>query len=184
MATGSGPGGPPTHESAPGPEPAAPAGVAAMPDEGGADQQAEPAAVEPRFSVMEVASVHVDLPSPFPLVTLTEVEEPFRVISMPIGMAEGVALAHALHKVPTPRPLTHELFDTVLRRLHVDLVAVRIVGRTAGTYLAELDLMATGGREVVPCRPSDGLVLALRCSVPAPVLADVRLLEGPGDVLT
>jgi bifunctional DNase/RNase len=32
------------------------------------------------------------------------------------------------------------------------------------------------------CRPSDGLVLALRMPVPAPILVDERLLEGSGDV--
>jgi uncharacterized protein len=132
--------------------------------------------------VMEVVHVHVPLPSQFPVVTLREAEAPFRSMELPIGMAEGVALAHALHKVATPRPLTHELFVSVLERLHVDIVAVRLVGRAGGTYLAELDLMGTSGREVVPARPSDGLVLALRAAVAVPVLADDRLIEGQGDV--
>jgi bifunctional DNase/RNase len=42
--------------------------------------------------------------------------------------------------------------------------------------------MTPQGRERMPCRPSDGLVLALRMPVPAPILADERLLEQPGDV--
>jgi bifunctional DNase/RNase len=43
--------------------------------------------------------------------------------------------------------------------------------------------MTPGGRECVDCRPSDGLVLALRMPVPAPILADERLLETLGDVV-
>jgi hypothetical protein len=56
------------------------------------------------------------------------------------------------------------------------------VGREEGTLLAELDLMAPGGRERVDCRPSDGIVLALRMPVPAPILVDERLLESLSDV--
>ena len=43
--------------------------------------------------------------------------------------------------------------------------------------------MTPGGRERVDCRPSDGIVLALRMPVPAPILVDERLLEEAGDVL-
>ena len=40
--------------------------------------------------------------------------------------------------------------------------------------------MAPNGRERIGCRPSDGLVLALRMRVPAPILVDERLLEEVG----
>jgi hypothetical protein len=56
------------------------------------------------------------------------------------------------------------------------------VGREEGNLLAELDLMTPGGREVLDCRPSDGIVLALRMPVPAPILVDERLLDQVGDV--
>jgi len=63
------------------------------------------------------------------------------------------------------------------------VIAVRLIGRDHGNYLAELDLMAVNGRERVACRPSDGLVLALRMPVAAPILVDERLLEESGDVV-
>ena len=78
--------------------------------------------------------------------------------------------------------MTHELFMQVLQRAHIDVIAVRLIGREEGTLLAELDLMTPGGRERVDCRPSDGLVLALRMPVPAPILADERLFQTLGDV--
>ena len=131
---------------------------------------------------MDVMSVTVDLPDQYPILVLQEAEAPLRQLSFPVGLAEGVAMAYALRRVGTPRPLTHELFVTVLQRLSADIVAVRLVGRTGGTYLAELDLMSQRGREIVPCRPTDGITLALRQLVPAPVLADERLLAGGGDV--
>jgi len=136
----------------------------------------------PVFSLMEVVDVSLELPSQYPTVSLIEVEGPGRTLTVPIGMAEGVALAHALRKIDTPRPLTHELFTEVLRRLNTDIAAVRLIGRRDGTYLAEADLIGKQGRTVVACRPSDGIVLALRQSVPAPILADRRLLNGFEDV--
>ncbi len=131
---------------------------------------------------MDVEGVAIDLPTQYPMVTLVESEPPLRTLVFPVGMPEGTALAQALRRMASPRPMTHELFMEVLQRVRVDVIAVRLIGRESGNYLAELDLMAPQGRERVSCRPSDGLVLALRMSVPAPVLVDERLLEQAGDV--
>jgi uncharacterized protein len=137
----------------------------------------------PAFRVMDVEEVTMDLPSPFPTVTLAEAEPPMRTLVFPIGLPEGTALALAQRRMDSPRPLTHELFMQVLQRARIDVIAVRLTGRQQGNYLAELDLMAPAGRERMPCRPSDGLVLALRMPVPAPILVDERLLEEAGDVV-
>ena len=125
----------------------------------------------------------MDLPSQFPTVTLLESEPPLRSLVFPIGLPEGTALALALRRMESPRPMTHELFAQVLGRAHIDVIAVRLIGREQGNYLAELDLMAPNGRERLSCRPSDGLVLAVRMPVPAPILVDERLLESSADVV-
>ncbi len=149
--------------------------------EGPPDSTVQPA--PPVFRVMDVDDVSIDLPAQYPAVTLLEAEPPMRSLVFPVGLAEGTALALALRRMDSPRPLTHELFAEVMRRARLDVIAVRLIGRENGNYLAELDFMAPSGRERVPCRPSDGLVMALRMSVPAPILADERLLEEPGDVV-
>jgi bifunctional DNase/RNase len=132
---------------------------------------------------MDVTDVSLDLPSPYPAVTLVEAEPPFRTLVFPVGMTEGTALAQAMRRLESPRPMTHELFMEVLQRARIEVVAVRLVGRDNGNYLAELDLMTPSGRERIACRPSDGLILALRMLVTAPVLVDERLLEEQGDVV-
>ena len=150
---------------------------------------AEPAVAEPvqplppAFRVMDVEDVSMDLPSSYPLVSLIESEPPLRSLVFPVGLTEGTALALAQRRMESPRPLTHELFMQVLQRARIDVVAVRLIGRDQGNYLAELDVMAPHGRERIACRPSDGLVLALRMPVPAPILVDERLLEEAGDVV-
>jgi uncharacterized protein len=138
---------------------------------------------QPVFRVMDVEEVSLDLPSQFPAVTLVESEPPGRVLVFPVGLPEGTALAQALRRMEGRRPMTHELFAQVLQRARIDVIAVRLVGRQDGNLVADLDLMTPGGREVVDCRPSDGIVLALRMAVPAPILVDERLLEEPGDVV-
>ena len=132
--------------------------------------------------VMDVEDVLLDLPSQYPAVTLVESEPPMRTLVFPVGLPEGTAIAQALRRMEGRRPMTHELFMQVLQRARIDVIAVRLVGREEGTLLAELDLMTPGGRERVDCRPSDGIVLALRMPVPSPILVDERLLESLGDV--
>ncbi|HEY6623412.1 MAG TPA: bifunctional nuclease family protein [Acidimicrobiales bacterium] len=136
----------------------------------------------PEFRMAIVADVSVALPSQFPIVVLRETEAPRRQLSFAVGMQDGVGLSHALRRVPTPRPLTHELVTDVLSGFDIDVVAVRLVGRQGQTYFAELDLRGRTGRNVHSCRPTDALAIALRQAVPVPILIDSRLFEEAGDV--
>jgi hypothetical protein len=161
----------PTEPATPDPVPAA--GPPSVPD---------PTPVGSSFRVMAVEDVSLDLPDQYPSVTLVETEPPMRALVFPVGLPEGTAMAQALRRIPGRRPMTHELFMQVLQRAHIDVVSVRLTGREEGNLVAELDLMTPAGRELIDCRPSDGLVLSLRMPVPAPVLVDERLLEDGGDV--
>jgi uncharacterized protein len=143
---------------------------------------AGPAAPMADFRMALVSSVTMDLPGQHPTVLLRELESPRRQLSFSIGLPDAVTLAHALRRIPTPRPLTHELVSGILQGFDIDVVAVRLVGRTGSIYFAELDLRGQTARSVLSARPSDALTLALLQPVPAPILIDVRLLEDAGDV--
>ena len=136
----------------------------------------------PDYRMALVASVTVDLPSQHPAVCLREMETPRRQLTFSVGLQDGIALSHAMRRIPTPRPLTHELMSQVLQRFDIDLVAVRIVGRLGSVHFAELDLRGTGGRSVLSCRPTDALILALQQPVQVPILVDARLLASGDDV--
>lgn len=131
--------------------------------------------IEP-FRVMSVASVTYNLPDPHPEVNLQETENPFRSMTVPVALADAMAIAQAIEQRSNPRPSTHELFVTTLQGLQVDVIATRILKLENGVYYAEVDLMAPRGRVVVPCRMTDGIVLALRQTVPAPVLCAESVL--------
>jgi len=161
---------------------------AATPPDGAAEP--EPVSANPTgpldgtadFRMALVSSVTVDLPNQHPAVCLREMETPRRQLTFHVGLQDGVALSHAMRRIPTPRPLTHELMSEVLQRFDIDLVAVRIVGRVGTVHFAELDLRGRAGRSVHGCRPTDGLILALQQPVQVPILIDARLLESGDDV--
>lgn len=134
------------------------------------------------WAVVMVFDIAVELPAPHALVTLREVSEPHRMAAMPVGMPDGVALAHAWRGVATPRPLTHELFSRALVALGATIEVVRLRGRRAGIVLAELELSSPRGRQVLECRPTDALTLSIRQGVPAPILLNERLFDPEGDV--
>ena len=136
----------------------------------------------PAFSTALVTSVTLDLPNQHPVILLRESEPPGRHISFAVSMADAVALAHSLRRIPTPRPGTHELTGDILQRFDIDIVAVRLVGRSGSIYFAELDLRGRDRHSVHSCRPSDALTLAMRQPVPAPILVDLRLWEPDVDV--
>jgi len=146
------------------------------------DEAAAPDPFATQFSVALVAAVSVDLPNQHPTVVLRESESPRRQLSFSIGLPDAVALSHAMRRIPTPRPLTHELLSGILQGFDVDVVAVRLVGRQGSVYFAELDLQGRTGRSVHSCRPSDALTVALLQPVPVPILIDRRLLDLGGDV--
>ncbi|HUY63834.1 MAG TPA: bifunctional nuclease family protein [Acidimicrobiales bacterium] len=135
------------------------------------------------WRVVSVAAVRLEMPGVHPEVVLQETDAPWRELRIPVGFAEGTAIAYAWRELPTPRPLTHALFAETLERQGVEILAVRITGRQGGVYLAELDTAGQRGQQVVPCRPSDGVALALRRSLPTPILVAEPLFVPASDPL-
>ena len=134
------------------------------------------------FRVVHVESVLFDLGDASPVVHLMEAEAPYRNVSIPMALADATALHAALFNRAGRRPSTHELFSTVLTQLQTDVIAAKIVRHEAGIFYAELDLMTPRGREVVDCRTSDALILALRQPVVAPILCLESIFEPLSDV--
>jgi bifunctional DNase/RNase len=145
----------------------APAGTAPAEDAPGAEVVPEPES----WRIVRVADVRLDLPAANPEVVLQESDAPWRELRIPVGMAEGTAIAYALRGVDSPRPLTHALVTELLERQGVALVAARITGRQGRLFAAELETTGPKGRQVVQCRPSDAIALVLRQPMPTPLLA-------------
>ncbi len=115
---------------------------------------------------VELSGVRVEMPSNTPLVVLRELDAPHRELSIFIGAPEATAIAFALEDVETPRPLTHDLFVTVLAELGAELVRVDVTDLSDSTFFAELHLEIDGTVHIVSSRPSDAVALAVRTATP------------------
>jgi hypothetical protein len=122
------------------------------------------------WRLASVVGVELALPSSYPEVMLLETPPPHRRLRIPVGLAEGTAIAYAWRRIATPRPLTHQLLVDILDRHNVRVEAVRITCVTDGVFAAELDTTSRMGRQVVPSRSSDALAVALRQRPPVPIL--------------
>ena len=140
-----------------------------------------PSETQGEFRVVEVIDVSVPLPAQHAEVHLTELEPPYRSLSLPVGIPEGAAIIQAMNRGTGVRPQTHELFSEVLAHANVDVIALRLVERRGSVVIAEIDLMTSRGRQVLDCRPSDGIALCLRQLVPAPILVEESVFDEVDD---
>ncbi len=121
-----------------------------------------------------VASLGLDKTSSTPVVILKE-KDGERLLPNWIGPGEASAIAMELAGIHFARPLTHDLFNAVVRGLGSALVRVLITKVVDNTYFASLVFQQNGEVISIDSRPSDSIALALRAD--APIFADESLLE-------
>ena len=101
---------------------------------------------------------------PVPLVLLED--EAKRIMPIYIGLSEAISINSAInHEVP-PRPMTHDLFISLLEQTcsHIDDILIDELNE--GIYYARLCVSMDGRQFEIDARPSDCIAIALRCSSP------------------
>ena len=121
---------------------------------------------------MEVESVRVHMPTGRHVLLLKEIGLG-RILPIWIGTWEASAIAAHLQGVQPERPLTHDLFTSVLAAAGVRLDRVVIGSLAADTFHARLVLVSADGRFEVDARPSDAIALAVRVGCGVYVASDV-----------
>lgn len=112
---------------------------------------------------------------------LAEVNGPYR-IPIVIGTAEAQAIAVELEGVNTPRPLTHDLFETLARGYDIRLLEVFIYSFEDGIFSAMMTFEnETGERIEIDSRTSDAIAIALRME--APIYTTRDIMEQTGFIL-
>lgn len=129
---------------------------------------------------MQLVGVRIEIPANTPMLLLQERDGDQRLLPIYIGSPEASAIHYALEGIEPPRPLTHDLFTTVLAELDSTLERVVITEVRDHTYYADLHLGGGAGDRVISARPSDAVALAVRCE--APIFADDDLLDEVGQV--
>jgi bifunctional DNase/RNase len=128
---------------------------------------------------LSLIGVRVEVPTNQPIVLLRE-EGGDRFLPIFIGSPEATAIVYALQGLETPRPMTHDLFKSVLDDLAANLQRVDITELHDGTFYAEIELERNGERTRISSRPSDAIALAVRYGAEIPIYADEAVLEEAG----
>ena len=105
--------------------------------------------------------------APVPVVLLED--DLARIVPIFVGLSEAVSIHHALSGELSPRPMTHDLFISVLECLCASITNVLIDDLEAGIYYARLTIKSESRQSEIDARPSDCLALALRSRAPIEV---------------
>jgi hypothetical protein len=129
---------------------------------------------------MSLVGVRVEVPSNQPIVLLRE-NEGQRYLPIFIGQPEATAIVYALQGMETPRPMTHDLFKSMLDDLDAKVLQVVITELHDGTFYAEIELMRSSGSSYrISSRPSDAIALAVRYEETVPIFAHEDVLQEAG----
>ncbi len=101
-----------------------------------------------------------------------------RRIPIIIGAVEAQAIAINLEGLKPPRPLTHDLFTTVLSTYDIQITEVFIHAFEEGIFYAEMKLAGEKGNFNIDSRTSDAIALALRCNCPIYTTEEVMSQTG------
>src|SRR3954447_24226708 len=96
-----------------------------------------------------------------------------RVFPIIIGIFEATSIDRRVKKLPSPRPLTHDLVANVVEQLGGEISDVYISELRDHTYFAKLRIRNNGELIEVDSRPSDAIALAVTANVPIYVAEDV-----------
>ena len=133
------------------------------------------------FIEMKVKGVRLDPFGQNPVVILVDKEEK-RALAIWIGPVEASAIERELNRVTTPRPMTHDLFHSVLGRMNAKVKEIKITDLKEQTYYALLVLVLDKERVEIDARPSDAIILALKSQ--AAISVATKVLEQQGISLT
>lgn len=129
----------------------------------------------PRDVEVHVRHVGFDPATRSPVIVL---EDRRRREALPIwiGAAEAQAIALELDGQRPVRPMTHDLFKSVLEQAGVSLDRVVVESLDEGTYRARLHLRSLRRDFSVDARPSDAIALAVRFA--RPIFVAAPLMQG------
>lgn len=122
---------------------------------------------------VEIKALLVDPYQNTPVILLKD-QQSEKVVPVWIGNPEATAIAIALQGKPFPRPLTHDLLQTMIETLGGELDMVVIDNIQDATYYATLFVRDRKGEvHEIDARPSDSIALALRTESPIYISEEV-----------
>ena len=83
-----------------------------------------------------------------------------------IGIVEIFAIDRRLKGIKPPRPMTHDLLDSVIENLGANVEKIVINDLRNHTFYAKIYLSSNGGTVQVDSRPSDAIALGVASDAP------------------
>jgi bifunctional DNase/RNase len=123
---------------------------------------------------MKIRGLMVDPVTNMPIVVLKGVSGN-AVLPIWVGVYEANAIALEIEKVPTPRPMTHDLIRNLLFGLEAGVKKIVVNDLKDDTFFAVIWLERNGEMISVDSRPSDALAIALRLD--CPIYVDETVLK-------
>ena len=114
---------------------------------------------------MKVKNLVLDPLSNMPMIILRD-EDDKRSLSIWVGLPEANAIALELEKIPTQRPMTHDLIKNILEAVEARVSKVVVTDLRENTFYAVIHLRLGTTDLTVDSRPSDAIALALRVEAP------------------
>lgn len=90
-----------------------------------------------------------------------------------IGLFEATSIYRRVKGVPSPRPLTHDLVNSLVDQLGAEVQDIIINELRDDTYFAKLRVRHEGELIEIDCRPSDAVAIAVNANVPIYVNEEV-----------
>jgi len=123
---------------------------------------------------MELNKIVISETSEEQVIVLKEVDGA-RAFPIVIGLWEAVAIDRNLQQKRTPRPMTHDLIENVIKGLDGRLERIIVNELKNRTFYAKLVLRRNGKAVEVDSRPSDAIALAVQMRVP--IYVEEQVLE-------
>ncbi|WP_297452658.1 bifunctional nuclease family protein [Persephonella sp.] len=123
---------------------------------------------------MNVQGITLDPVTNMPIVILRG-KETDHVLPIWIGIFEANAIAMQLEGITRPRPMTHDLINSIIDSLNGVVEYIYIHDLRDNTYYAEISIKAGEKPLKIDARPSDAINIALRSK--APIFVSEEVLE-------
>jgi uncharacterized protein len=105
-----------------------------------------------------------------------------RALPIFIDDQQAQSIVIQINKVEIPRPLTHDLFKSVLDELGCEIARIEVSDLIDDTFYARLVLNCNGRTLDFDSRPSDAICLALRFG--APMFVEEKVMDKAGIIIS
>lgn len=121
---------------------------------------------------VELSRIIINEASDQQIIVLKELDGE-RTLPIVIGIAEIFAIDRRIKGIKPPRPMTHELLDSIITSLGAKVEKIVINDLRHHTFFATITLTLNSEKKEIDSRPSDAIALAAVSNTPIFVAEDV-----------